>query len=203
MSVQTESMVDVVRSVPSGASAYQFGRRRRSLVEILTELQRCADQPLKQAGTLPAEVYTNEDFYQWELENIFQPEWICLAHVSQIPQPGDFLNIDLLGEPLIVVRGKDHEVRVLSRVCPHRAMDIMPPGFGDDGHGQASAKNGRGGCGPTRLFLCPHHAWTLALDGCLKACPEMHLAQDFDRDAFMLKPFRSEIWNGFVFVNLD
>jgi hypothetical protein len=130
MSVQTESMADVVRSVPSGASAYQFGGRRKPLVEILNELQRCADLPLQQAGTLSAEVYTNEDFYQWELENIFQPEWICLAHVSQIPKPGDFLNIDLLGEPLIVVRGKDHQVRVLSRVCPHRAMDIMPPGFG-------------------------------------------------------------------------
>jgi phenylpropionate dioxygenase-like ring-hydroxylating dioxygenase large terminal subunit len=203
MSVQTESMADVVRSIPSGASAYQFGRRRKSLVEVLNELQRCADRPLQQAGTLPAEVYTDEDFYQWELENIFQPEWICLAHVSQIPEPGDFLNIDLLGEPLIVVRGKDNQVRVLSRVCPHRAMDIMPPGFGYDGHGPAEPKPGEPGCGQTRLFLCPYHAWTFELDGTLKACPEMHLAEGFERDDFRLQPFRSAVWNGFIFINMD
>src|SRR4030088_2673718 len=111
MSVQTESKVDVVRSVPSGASAYQFGRRWKPLVEILTELQRCADQPLKQAGTLPAEVYTNEDFYQWELDNILQSEWICLAHVSQIPQPSYFLNNDPQHEPFILVRVKNNDVR--------------------------------------------------------------------------------------------
>jgi phenylpropionate dioxygenase-like ring-hydroxylating dioxygenase large terminal subunit len=173
------------------------------MVEILNELERCADLPLQQAGTLPAEVYTNEEFYQWELENIFQPEWICLAHVSQIPEPGDFLNIDLLGEPLIVVRGKDNQVRVLSRVCPHRAMDIMPPNFGYDGYGPAEPKPGEPGCGQTRLFLCPYHAWTFELDGTLKACPEMHLAEGFERDDFRLQPFRSAVWNGFIFINLD
>ena len=166
------------------------------------ERYRCR-QPLPQSTTLPPEAYTSEAFYLWEIENIFRNEWICLAHISQISSPGDFLNVDLLGEPLIVVHGKDHQVRVLSRVCPHRAMDIMPPGFGDDGHGHATAKEGKAGRGHTRLFLCPYHAWTFELDGCLKACPEMHLAENFERDAFMLKPFRSEIWNGFVFVNLD
>ena len=30
--------------------------------------------------------------------------WQCVAHLSQIPSAGDFLNLDLLGEPLIVVR---------------------------------------------------------------------------------------------------
>ena len=31
----------------------------------------------------------------------------------------------------------------------------------------------------------------------------MHQAECFARDDFALKPFRSEIWQGFVFVNLD
>jgi len=186
-----------------GDCSYRYARRPKTLPQILQEIQECADQPLAQSTTLPPEAYTSEAFYQWEMEDIFRNEWICLAHISQISSPGDFLNVDFLGEPLIVVHGKDHEVRVLSRVCPHRAMDIMAPGFGYDGHGQASAKEGKAGGGQTRLFLCPYHAWTFELDGCLKACPEMHLAENFERDAFMLKPFRSEIWNGFVFVNLE
>jgi phenylpropionate dioxygenase-like ring-hydroxylating dioxygenase large terminal subunit len=161
-----------------------------------------AELPLARARTLPAAAYTSEEFFDWEVEHLMRGGWQCLAHVSQIPQAGDFLNLDLLGEPLIVVRGKDDAVSVLSRVCPHRAMDIMPVGFGYDGHGPAEAKPGAPGCGHTRIFLCPYHAWTFELDGRLKACPEMQEAEGFSRDDFRLKPFRSEVWQGFVFVNL-
>src|SRR6266436_6123045 len=90
----------------------------------------------------------------------------------------------------------------LSRVCPHRSMDIMPEGFGYNGHSPAEAGSAKPDCGKTRLFLCPYHAWTFELDGRLKACPEMHQAEDFCRDDFFLKPFATEIWQGFVFVNL-
>jgi phenylpropionate dioxygenase-like ring-hydroxylating dioxygenase large terminal subunit len=172
------------------------------LAEIQRGICAAAELPLARARTLPAAAYTSEEFFDWEVEHLLRGGWQCLAHVSQIPQPGDFLNLDLLGEPLIVVRDKDLAVRVLSRVCPHRAMDIMPVGFGYDGHGPAEAKPDNPGCGHTRIFLCPYHAWTFELDGRLKACPEMQEAQDFSRDEFALKPFRSEVWQGFVFVNL-
>jgi phenylpropionate dioxygenase-like ring-hydroxylating dioxygenase large terminal subunit len=176
---------------------------RMSVAEIQNGICEAAARPLSRATTLPAQAYTSEDFFTWELDYLLRPGWQCLAHVSQIPEPGDFLNLDLLGEPLIVVRAKDDSIRVLSRVCPHRSMDIMPEGFGYDGHGFAQARDGKGDCGHTRLFLCPYHAWTFELDGQLKACPEMQHAEDFCRDNFFLKPFRSEIWQGFIFVNLD
>jgi phenylpropionate dioxygenase-like ring-hydroxylating dioxygenase large terminal subunit len=173
------------------------------LAEIQRGITDAAARPLNRATTLPAQAYTCEEFFAWELDHVLRAGWQCLAHVSQIPKPGDFLNLDLLGEPLIVVRGKDDAIRVLSRVCPHRSMDIMPEGFGYDGHGPAEAHEGRAGCGHTRLFLCPYHAWTFELDGRLKACPEMHEAEGFCRDEFFLKPFRSAIWQGFIFVNFD
>jgi phenylpropionate dioxygenase-like ring-hydroxylating dioxygenase large terminal subunit len=174
-----------------------------SVAEIQQGIREVAELPLNRARTLPAQAYTSEDFFDWENTHLLRGGWQCVAHVSQIPEPGDFLNLDLLGEPLIVVRGKDNLVRVLSRVCPHRSMDIMPEGFGYDGHGPAEAKADAAGCGHTRIFLCPYHAWTFELDGRLKACPEMHRAECFARDDFQLKPFRSETWEGFVFVNLD
>jgi phenylpropionate dioxygenase-like ring-hydroxylating dioxygenase large terminal subunit len=178
-------------------------RPQRPLSEVLADIQQVADRPLTQATTLPPEAYTSNEFYGWEVENVFKAEWQCLAHVSQIPTAGDFLALDLLGEPLIVVHGKDGAIRVLSRTCPHRGMDIMPPGFGLDGHGTGEPKEGEPGCGHTRLFLCPYHSWTFELDGRLKACPEMHEAAGFCRDEVGMKEFRCEIWNGFVFVNLD
>jgi phenylpropionate dioxygenase-like ring-hydroxylating dioxygenase large terminal subunit len=174
-----------------------------SLAEIQRRICDAAARPLNRATTLPAQAYTSEDFFAWELDHVLRAGWQCVAHISQIPSPGDFLNLDLLGEPLIVVRGKDQSVRVLSRVCPHRSMDIMPEGFGYDGHTLAESREGKSDCGHTRLFLCPYHAWTFELDGQLKACPEMQQAEEFRRDDFFLKSFRSEIWQGFIFVNLD
>lgn len=189
------------------AFARQLSTRTAQPPLPLADIQRgvveAAARPLNRATTLPAQAYTSEEFFAWELDRVLRAGWQCLAHISQIPAPGDFLNLDLLGEPLIVVHGKDGAIRVLSRVCPHRSMDIMPEGFGYDGHGPAQARDGQTDCGHTRLLLCPYHAWTFELDGRLKACPEMHAAEGFCRDDFFLKPFRCEIWQGFIFVNLD
>ncbi len=171
--------------------------------EILNEIGRIADLPLAEATTNPPQAYTSEEFFQWEVENLFENDWIPLAHLSQIPEIGNFINVEIFGEPLIVIRGKDGEVRTLSRVCPHRAMDIMPPGFGYDGHNPAEATEGEPGCGHTRFLLCPYHFWTFELDGSLKACAEMGEAKNFDRSGWGLRSFRTEVWNGFVFVNLD
>lgn len=174
-----------------------------SLAEILAEIERCADLPLEAAEPLPAQAYTSQDFFDWEVQHVFKREWYCLAHVSQIPANGDFVNIDVFGEPLIVVRDKSGDIQVLSRVCPHRGMDIMPPGFGHDGHGPAEPRAGKPSCGHTRLFLCPYHSWTFELDGQLKACPEMQQAKGFRRSEVALSRYRCELWHGFVFVNFD
>jgi phenylpropionate dioxygenase-like ring-hydroxylating dioxygenase large terminal subunit len=170
-----------------------------TLDQLLSELLTSADLPLSASRTLPAAVYTSTAFYRWEEKFVFRAEWQCIAHISQIPEIGDFLTLDLLGEPLVVVRDKDGRVRVLSRTCPHRGMDIMPPGFG---HTPAQART-RPGCGHSRLFLCPYHSWTFELDGRLKACPEMQEAEGFHRAEWGLHEFRSAVWHGFVFVNLD
>jgi len=188
------------KSVPP---AVRKARQSLSLEELHEEIQRIADLPLDQATTMPKEAYTSEEYFAWEIENVFRKDWMALAHVSQIPNPGDFINVELFGEPLIVVRDKSEEVHVLSRSCPHRGMDIMPPGFGHDGHGPAEFRQGGEDRGHTRLFLCPYHSWTFELDGKLKACPEMQQATGFQRCEWGLREFNMEIWNGFVFVNLD
>lgn len=166
------------------------------LPALLAELQAGADLPLAQSRTLPAGAYTSEAFYRWEEKHVLRPEWQCIAHVSQLPEPGDFLTLDLLGDPLVVVRDVQGRIHVLSRACPHRGMDIMPPGFG---YTSAPPHD----VGETRFFLCPYHSWSFELDGRLKACPEMQQAEGFNRSEWGLHEFRSEVWHGFIFVNLD
>ena len=174
-----------------------------NVTEILAEIQRLARLPLPQAITLPPQAFTSQEFFDWEVSHLFQSDWMSVAHVSQLPKPGDFINLDLLGEPLAVVHGRDGVVRVLSRVCPHRAMDIMPAGFGYDGHEEVETMPGQRSCGHAKVLVCPYHAWTFDLDGRVKGTPEMQQAESFQENTWGLKVFRTELWNGFVFVNLD
>lgn len=176
------------------------GRADDDTSALLAEVQATADLPLAQSRTLPAGTYTNEAFYRWEERQLFRGGWQCIAHVSQLPEPGDFLTLDLLGDPLVVVRDKERGVRALSRACPHRGMDIMPPGFGPT---PAQPRAGARGSGHTKLFLCRYHSWSFDLGGRLKACPEMQRAEGFERAEWGLNEFRSAVWQGFVFVNLD
>src|SRR5437867_9628102 len=69
------------------------------------------------ADTLPPLCYTSPQFYEFELEAIFYKEWLCLGHVGQIPEPGDYFTITIANDALIVLRDESGEVRVLSAVC--------------------------------------------------------------------------------------
>ncbi|HAC58242.1 MAG: hypothetical protein CMI62_14905 [Parvibaculum sp.] len=161
------------------------------LEAILTGIKETAALPLSQARTLPREAYTDEDYFAFERENIFKKDWMCLAHVSQLKTPGSYIALDLFDEPLLVIRDREGAIRVLSRVCAHRAMDIMPddPAFPREGE--------------TRLLVCPYHKWVYELDGTLRGCTQMHNAEGFDKADWKLAEFHSEVWNGFVFVNFD
>ena len=195
--------VPTVAAVAEPEPLFRLARTPRPLAETLADLEATAARPLPQAMTLPPEVYTDEAFLKWELEHVLRPGWLCLAHVSQVPKAGDFIKLDLLGEPLVLVRGKDEVVRVLSRVCAHRGADIMPPGYTYEGQRACAEAEGPAGCGHARFFMCPYHFWSFDLTGQLKAAPEMQQAEGFCRENIQLTAFRSEIWHGWVFVNLD
>ena len=178
-------------------------QRPLTLAEIQRGITEAADLPLSRARTIPAQAYTSEEFFEWEVTCLLRGGWQCAAHVSQIPDPGDFLNLELLGEPIIVVRGKDGAIRALSRACPHRAWISCRKALATRGTIPRKHVRMPPVAGMRGLLLCPYHAWTFELDGRLKACPEMQEAEGFSREDFGLRPFRSEVWQGFIFVNLD
>lgn len=150
-----------------------------------------ASLPLQKARALPAAAYIDEEYFEWEKENILKKQWLSLAHISQIPEPGDYINLDMLGERISVVRGTDNKIRVLSRVCAHRGMDVMPPEFGHAANGNCQS------------FKCPYHHWVYGLDGNLKGAPFMKDHPEVVEQNLRLHEFDSTIWEGFVFVNLS
>jgi len=142
--------------------------------------------PLEQASTIPAAWYMDERIAELERQVIFGGTWQVVAHVDQLRQPGQFVTAELAGEPLLVVRGADQELRAFYNVCRHHAAAVMA-----EEHGRAS------------ILRCPYHGWSYGLDGSLKGAPEFEGVCGFDRSQNGLVPMRVEKWEQFVFVNLD
>lgn len=151
---------------------------------IRAELGRIADLPRERSVTMPPAAYFSEAFLGHELREIFAKEWVCVGRVEEVAEPGDYIALDLVGESLLVVRGDDRQVRVLSNVCRHRWSQVA------SGHGN------------TRRFVCPYHAWTYDLEGRLVHTRYMESSQAFNPDC-RLPRIATEIWQGFIYVNLD
>ncbi|MEV7614602.1 aromatic ring-hydroxylating dioxygenase subunit alpha [Streptomyces sp. NPDC089799] len=168
-------------------------RAPEALHGTLAELRRLAALPLERGRTLPPDAYTSPEMYAWETERIFRREWLCVARAEEIPQPGSYLRLDVLGTPLVITRDEEGELHALSRVCRHRFMDLLPP---ETTPGQGSLKR----------LTCPYHTWTYRLNGRfagqLAGAPLMQRV-DFDRAGCRLPAHRVEVWNGFVMLNLD
>lgn len=149
-----------------------------------TELNRVR-APLPQAWTLPPAAYTDADVFAAEKAGIFSKDWLCVAREEQLAEIGDYQCVDLFDQPIVVVRGRDSQLRALSRVCLHRAMPVAEGG------------------GNTTRFVCPYHNWTYELDGQLRSAPMMDGVEDFETGKCRLPELKLETWQGFVFVNLD
>lgn len=155
------------------------------LTALLARMKRLAEVPLDEATSLPPEIYSSPQMLTLEIERIWRREWVCAGRVDEIPRPGDWFCFELIGEPMIVVRGTDGEIRALSNICAHR---------------WAALKMGRGN---SSTLQCPFHAWTYDLNGCLRSAPFMDRAKGFVLGETRLPAFRVELWHGFIFVNLD
>jgi choline monooxygenase len=140
---------------------------------------------ISRAFSLPARYYHDPSIFNLEKSKIFARTWQVVGHRHQLAKPGDFFTIEILGEPLLLVRGKHGELRGFYNICRHRAG---PPAEG---------------CGSRKVFRCGYHGWTYGLDGKLIGTPEFENVQEFDREQFALTPVRAEEWFNLIFVNFD
>jgi len=143
------------------------------------------DAEIARAWTLPSRLYTDASVFATEKEKIFSRTWQVAGHASQVANPGDYFTTELVGEPLVFVRGGDGRLRGFYNVCRHRAG---PPAQG---------------CGSRKLFRCGYHGWTYGLDGALLSATEIEGVEGFRPGDFALTPVRTEEWFNLVFVNLD
>jgi phenylpropionate dioxygenase-like ring-hydroxylating dioxygenase large terminal subunit len=148
--------------------------------------------------TLLREYYLSEEIFAREKERIFAREWFCAGREEELPQPGDYLVLDVAGESILVVRTRAGALHAHYNVCRHRGCRLV---LGDCGK-PANAT----GPGPTGSFQgtirCPYHAWTYTLDGRLRAAPFLEEGEAFRKAEWSLFPVSLATWGGFFFVHL-
>ena len=154
------------------------------------ELVERINRPTVDAAGLPNDAYTSWRFLALERDRLFSPTWTCIGHACTIPAPGDARPVELLGQPLLMLRDEVGGVRVFHNVCSHRGNRLAAEP-----------------CRFRKRIRCPYHAWTYALDGELMATPHIggpgqHENDSFDRRAHGLKAIRAAVWLDLVFVNL-
>src|SRR5262245_2823190 len=162
---------------------------------IVDQTQSCM-LPVKDAEILPADAYVSEKCWEFERQPRFAGEWLCLAHVNEIPNPGDYLPLTVIDEPVIIVRDEDGAVRVLSAICQHRGHPIV---------GGVAPLPPAGTCLNALRLVCPYHNWTYGLDGKLIGAPSMSETTPIQelRRHIRLPELRSEIFHGLISVNFD
>jgi phenylpropionate dioxygenase-like ring-hydroxylating dioxygenase large terminal subunit len=141
--------------------------------------------PFERARAMPKSVYTSPEFLALEERHIFARDWLCAGRADALAEPGDYLTMTIAGEPVIVLRDRDGQLRAMSNVCRHRMSTLLE------------------GRGRVRAIVCPYHAWTYNLDGSLRGAPAMGLNQGFCKEEVALPAIRCVDWLGWILVTLN
>ncbi len=149
---------------------------RKQMLELL--------QSRKPDYSLPQPFYIDPEFFQVDLESIFGTQWLLAGPSCQIPKPGNYFTFNVGRTPILIVRGRDKQVRAFHNTCRHRGSRICTKEKGS-----------------TARLLCPYHQWTYELDGTLIFAGNM--GEGFDASQFPLKQAHCETVEGLVFVNLS
>lgn len=138
-------------------------------------------------GTADLDVsrYYSREFHDREVKKVWQKVWQFACRTDHIPEPGDHITYDIADDKLIIMRTQTGEIKALFNACLHRGRALRQEG------------------GRINEIRCPFHGFSWNIDGSLKTLP---CAWDFpqvESAEFGLPEAKVEVWNGFVFVNLD
>jgi phenylpropionate dioxygenase-like ring-hydroxylating dioxygenase large terminal subunit len=152
------------------------------------------DYPELGRGPVSFEDCVSQEFYEQEIEHIFKKTWLYVGRVEQLPNKGSYFTREFAfaRTSVIVVRGKDDEIRALHNICPHRGNKLV---WRDDPFQETQ--------GQAPVFYCRFHGWNYELDGTLIATTRKDLLLDFVAESCRIPQIQCEVWEGFIFINLD
>lgn len=134
------------------------------------------------------------EWYELEREAIFRRAWLNVGRVEQLPRVGSYFTreLDAAGTSIVVVRAADGEVRAFHNMCRHRGNKLV---WQDYPREETS--------GTCRQFTCKYHGWRYNLEG---QCTFVQQEDEFfglDKGDYGLAALQVDVWEGWIFVNLD
>ncbi|GAB2477893.1 aromatic ring-hydroxylating oxygenase subunit alpha [Jatrophihabitans fulvus] len=178
-------------STPPYITALDFTREMRDdALDVMRRLvghyrAKTTDQAPEQYSE-PVDRYRDPELWQREIEHIHRTVPLPVALSAELPEPGSFKSLEIVGTPVIVTRDRDGQVRAMVNACRHRGAEILPSGTGT-----------------TRRLTCPYHAWSYDLSGCLVGVYGEDTFGGVDRERLGLLSLPVAERAGFVFVSLD
>lgn len=150
--------------------------------------------PEQGESRVPYQVYTNEEIYQQEMENIFRGStWNYLGLEAEIPNVGDFKTTFVGDTPIVFTRDSTGAVRAFVNRCAHRGATVC------------MEQNGN-----SKTFTCVYHAWVYDAQGDLKGVPfrkgvngQGGMPEDFDMSKLSLQKLRVETYLGIIYGTFD
>lgn len=147
--------------------------------------------PIERAHGLPNAHYTDPATIAAETRAVLETTWAAVGVGADVPEPGDAKPIDFLGQPLLLLRDDDGQVRVFFNICRHRGMILVDA--------------------PRRIegaIRCPYHSWCYAKSGRLVATPHVggpgqNAHGGIDKATLGLAEVRAHLWRDVIFVNLS
>ena len=131
--------------------------------------------------TLPQQLYVGGEAFAFDTQVLLKRVWLYACTVAHVKKPGDWHLFELANNSIIIMRGRDGEVRAFYNSCRHRGARLC------------EAQRGH-----AARLICPYHQWTYGLDGRLLAARGM--AEGFEKARFGLTPVAIENVGGLLFV---
>ncbi|WP_448586816.1 aromatic ring-hydroxylating oxygenase subunit alpha [Thermaurantiacus sp.] len=134
---------------------------------------------------VPAASYTDPGRFEAERRRIFRRLPLMLAPSCELPEPGCYKAMEVVGVPVLLARQRDGAIAAFLNMCTHRGNPLA------SGRGKASR------------FTCGYHGWSFGSDGTLLGIAS---PQDFgvvEKAALCLRRFPSLERAGLIWAILD
>ena len=145
-------------------------------------------------GPVSYEDSISPEHYELERAAIFAKSWLNVGRIEQLPRRGSYFTKEIAAArtSVVVVRGPDQVVRAFHNICRHRGNKLVWSDY--------PCEETAGTC---RQFTCKYHGWRYSLEGELTFVQQASEFFDLDPADYGLAAVGCEIWEGFIFVNLD
>ena len=152
---------------------------RRAVTIAENQWPEMADAPME----VPLDYFTDLEIAAKE-RALFETSPLALAAATEIAEPNDFLVRNAVGRSVLITRDEDGVAHAFLNYCRHRGAEPAQ------------------GCGNTRRFTCPYHAWNYDTKGRLVGMPLRDRHDGLDLSQYGLVELPSEERHGFIWVVL-